>query len=162
MKIRTSFVTNSSSYSSAEIKIDNPVLLKILDNYKKQGAFSAVSEYSGNVVDAGDVIVVKKGKKLAFYYKEEECADIYSAPLCIEEVAMDIFQLIEQRCEELCWNLQNPELFEQCKCEVEQRADEVVKGYKLVEWEASNDSYGECEPEEGEESSWEFYFNIKD
>lgn len=39
MKIRTNFVTNSSSYSSAEIKIDNPVLLEILEKYKTLGAF---------------------------------------------------------------------------------------------------------------------------
>ena len=35
MKIRTNFVTNSSSYSSAEIKIDNPVLLEILKKYNE-------------------------------------------------------------------------------------------------------------------------------
>ena len=33
MKIRTNFVTNSSSYSSAEIKIDNPVLKKKMKKY---------------------------------------------------------------------------------------------------------------------------------
>ena len=34
MKIRTGFVTNSSSYCSAEVVIDNPVLLGILKKYK--------------------------------------------------------------------------------------------------------------------------------
>lgn len=34
MKIRTGFVTNSSSYSSAEIIIDNPVLIDILKKHK--------------------------------------------------------------------------------------------------------------------------------
>lgn len=39
MKIRTDFVTNSSSYSSAKIVIDNPVLLEILQKYKDMGTF---------------------------------------------------------------------------------------------------------------------------
>ena len=34
MKIRTDFVTNSSSVSTAEIVIDNPLLLEILQRYK--------------------------------------------------------------------------------------------------------------------------------
>ena len=34
MKMRTDFVTNSSSYSTAEVVIDNPVLLEILQKYK--------------------------------------------------------------------------------------------------------------------------------
>jgi len=39
MKMRTDYVTNSSSYSSAEIVIDNPVLLEILQKYKDMGTF---------------------------------------------------------------------------------------------------------------------------
>lgn len=39
MKIRTDFVTNSSSFISAEIVIDNPVLLEILQKYKDMGLF---------------------------------------------------------------------------------------------------------------------------
>ncbi len=39
MKIRTDFVTNSSSYTSACIVIDNPVLLEILQKYKDLGVF---------------------------------------------------------------------------------------------------------------------------
>ena len=39
MKIRTDFVTNSSSESTAEIVIDNSLLLEILKKYKDMGAF---------------------------------------------------------------------------------------------------------------------------
>ena len=39
MKIRTDFVTNSSSESSVEVFIDNPVLLEILQKYKDLGLF---------------------------------------------------------------------------------------------------------------------------
>lgn len=34
MKLRTGFVTNSSSYSSAEVHIENPLLIEILQKYK--------------------------------------------------------------------------------------------------------------------------------
>jgi hypothetical protein len=40
MKIRTDFVTNSSSYCSAYIVIDNPTLLEILQKYKDLGVFA--------------------------------------------------------------------------------------------------------------------------
>lgn len=39
MKIHTDFVTNSSSVSTVEIVIDNPMLLEILLRYKDMGAF---------------------------------------------------------------------------------------------------------------------------
>lgn len=41
MKIRTDFVTNSSSYNSCVIRIDNPVLEEIFKKYKDGCLFSS-------------------------------------------------------------------------------------------------------------------------
>jgi hypothetical protein len=47
---------------------------------------------------------------------------------------------------------------EECRKELKERADEITKNYIEVYWEVFNDGYGEAEPEEDEETSWEFYY----
>ncbi len=178
MKIRTNFVTNSSSYSSAEIKIDNPVLLEILKKYKEKGAFIVEGGYDwGNMIENSernakeDDITERYGydedemnealddldkKPVALYFYEQEMAEVFFAPESIEDVIDCILDLITHERET---EMENEALFEECEKELKQRADEINKSYIEVSWETSNDGYGEDEPEEGEENSWEFHYN---
>lgn len=154
MKIRTNFVTNSSSYSSAEIKIDNPVLLEILKKYKEQGAF-----LMDDGEDLGWAVGLSKSKAkdapMALYFYEQEMAEVSFAPDSIEEVAEAILDVIVSDYE---YELKNKQLFADCKKELEARSEEINSSYVEVSWEAENESYGEDEPEEDEETSWEFYY----
>ena len=117
MKIRTSFVTNSSSYSSAEIKIENPVLLEILEKYRKKGAFDDKDGYDRSERFVGVSIrqVLEESgqeedylfssddktefdetdeKPLAFFFYENEMADIFFGPESLDDVAACILRLI--------------------------------------------------------------------
>ena len=160
MKFRTNFVTNSSSYSSAEIKIDNPVLLEILSKYKEMGAFACedalgydqsqcfcvteeeAGDYFGYNSTSGNKKKKPSENKLAFCYMNPETADIYYAPKSIDEVASLIFDIIDEG------DLKDTALFEQCREEVSKRLDEINNSYISVDWHASNDSYGEAAPDE--------------
>ncbi len=168
MKIRTNFVTNSSSYSSAEIKIDNPVLLEILEKYKTLGAFKKryarhvgisereerEDEYIDNPCldeeEVQEILEELDDKPLAFYLYEPEGTLISStAPESLEDVAECILDIIRSS---------KVQMREECRKELKERADEITKNYIEVYWEVFNDGYGEAEPEEDEETSWEFYY----
>ena len=157
MKIRTNFVTNSSSYSSAEIKIDNPVLLEILEKYRDLGAF--IRDDGDEDFDLGWIIGSNECNgeaPVALYFNDPEQAEIMYAPDSIEDVVNHILDVIVNE-----WDrdkLKNESLFKECENELKARAEEINESYREVSWEASNDGYGECEPEEGEETSWEFYY----
>ena len=178
MKIRTNFVTNSSSYSSAEIKIDNPVLLEILKKYREKGAFIRNDGLDlGNIIgsseresksweyeedpcydedEVNELIEELDDTQVALYLYNPECAEISFAPESLEDIVNVILDVIADG-----WNinkLKNKSLFEECKKELLERASEINKNYVEVSWEASDDSYGESEPEEDEETSWEFYY----
>ena len=178
MKIRTNFVTNSSSYSSAEIKIDNPVLLEILEKYKQMDTF--VDSYNDRNkngmlgVNAREIkeehlyydpCITKsevrrelkgfKDKPIALYFLEEEQAEVFFAPRKIEDVIGCILKLIE---EDGNSRFDNKELYNDFKTELIERKDEINNSYVEVSWEASNDSYGESEPGSGRETEWEFHY----
>ena len=81
MKIRTDFVTNSSSESTAEIVIDNPLLLEILQKYKDIGTFGdeklffGIGEYHTKYNNSVGSEFESKIKIPAFYYHEDLCAE---------------------------------------------------------------------------------------
>lgn len=152
MKIRTGFVTNSSSYSSAEIRIDNPVLLEILKQYKKNNAFGT-SEYN-----FGKGIGKRaKGKELAWKFEDEEMAEIFFAPENLNDVLHRFIDVMDERVD-LDDDIDKAQ-YEALKQELKQRRREINAAYVDVSWHARNDSYGESEPEEGEETEWEYSYS---
>ena len=92
---------------------------------------------------------------MALYFYEQEMAEVSFAPDSIEEVAEAILDVIVSDYE---YELKNKQLFADCKKEIEARSEEINSSYVEVSWEAENESYGEDEPEEDEETSWEFYY----
>ena len=110
MKIRTDFVTNSSSYCTAEVIIDNPVLLEILQKYKDMGLFGeedpifSVGDYQ-IYGDSGAFEIIDdshQAKTPAFYlYNDDEDEEIrhtgitdWTTPKSLEEVLEKIIELL--------------------------------------------------------------------
>ena len=143
MKIRTDFVTNSSSYSSAEIMIDNPVLLEILARYQDMGLFPEGPYFSIGYGEfklrahpdvEPEVPEERRGFSItpAFYFGDDD--DDFGAypPESLEELITRILEFME--------DLQNDsamdeELFDQMKLEIEQRRDEINQSFAKVYWE---------------------------
>lgn len=172
MKIRTNFVTNSSSYSSAEIKIDNPVLLEILKKYKEKGTFDETWFETGCIgvnakkqkkeilldycVEEDEIREELEGynnKKVALFFYDPEDARIDYAPDKIEDVIGCLLKMIDEKVG-----------YEECKelkKEIAERTEEINSNYKDVIWKAQDYSSGESEPEEGEQTEWNFEYHKK-
>jgi hypothetical protein len=135
MKIRTDFVTNSSSYSSAEIVIDNPVLLEILQKYKDMGTFDPeYSDFSiGNYeyFEDGPLTSNKKiTKNPALAVGLFEFSGSWrNVPSSLGEVVEYILSCLEDG--DL---ITDKDLFEQMKSEMENKSDEITAAYKQVIW----------------------------
>lgn len=153
MKIRTDFVTNSSSYSSAEIKIDNPVLLDILQRYREMGAFETGNFYSPfEALDIGH-------KNLAVNYINEENSDVRGAPDKLEDV-LEFFILGVLETMATDGPVDDWDLYRKCKKELLVNKQRILEAYKKVVWKSSTNAFGEFEPQDDEEreSEWSFYY----
>lgn len=142
MKIRTDFVTNSSSYSSAEIVIDNPVLLEILQKYKDNDAFEGQNFDIGGYDTCcfSQDTIRELIKTPALYVYEEESYCMYSAP----ERLGDVLNLIISYLEDHLYD--DEELLNQILTELDERREDIESAYKQVVWK-----YGELCNEGNEE-----------
>ncbi len=148
MKIRTDFVTNSSSYSGAEVMIDNPVLLEILARYRDMGVFDVKSFgikigssafgtegvpglYTGNISeDQYSISAVP-----AIYYDLEE-GDVHS-PSSLDDMIACIIELIKYA--DSYQQIDKAALTE-LEEELIQKKDEIKEGYLKVYWMESTSS----------------------
>lgn len=106
------------------IKVVNPELLKILNEYKRKGAFCyAVNNMIG---------IRRNGKLFAFDYEYLDCAYVIECPDGLDEVVFDIYKVIDYYCdgEKSNWN----EYKEQFKKDIKDCNDKIIKGYSFVEW----------------------------
>lgn len=133
MKIRTDFVTNSSSYSSAEVVIDNPVLMEILIKYKEMGTFNNLPVEEE--IQIGDP---------AFRY---EAPEAYEAP-CPGTLADVLWCLIEALKDANDSDEDDEARFGQLIDELYQREEEINSVYVSVDWRYRLDMQSDAFKEE--------------
>ena len=124
MKIRTGFVTNSSSYCSAEVVIDNPVLLEILKKYK----------------DDTEVLQLFNLDDKVGYYADEDGGQPFAenCPTKLEEVVPCIMDAINE-----LRDYGDDDTSKILLSEIKEKRKEIERNFKSVEWQYSDDSYGE-------------------
>lgn len=142
MKIRTDFVTNSSSYSSAEVVIDNPVLLEILQKYKDMGTFdleeSDFSIGTYEVFGIPSTYSCEEFSKTPAIYAEspDEGFSWGNVPESLGDILECILSGLRGN------EISDEDLFEQMETELEAKSCEIKKAYKRVRWnyqETSNE-----------------------
>jgi hypothetical protein len=176
MKIRTDFVTNSSSYCSAYIVIDNPTLLEILQKYKDLGVFANAetifeigsyknlakksdSVYGHYSLTDYEVAVRSYGEKTTktpafFCFESDNPPYDVGSPDSLVDVLAHLIEVIGWEDNHVFDYDQD--LYEQMKKELHQREAEIKAGYKAVNWSYSRQSdYLET----GDETESEFSYD---
>lgn len=159
MKIRTDFVTNSSSISSAEIIIDNPVLLEILLKYKDLGTFGdkkpffGIGEYFSYDENFDTSEDEYEPIEPAFYYYENLGGSGWplgmGCPKTLGEVLAKIMAIIDDGYDDRLVKF-TKELMDQMKAELIQRTDEIMNNYAEVFWRRVDDQTDNGDYEETE------------
>lgn len=152
MKIRTDFVTNSSSYSTTEVVIDNLVLLEILQKYKDLGLFGENDPIIGiGTYESMDERFYEGSyhdytKTPAFFYFEDQndegsrCLFLvdWVYPKTLDKVLESIIRILD-----IGEDYLDGRILSQVKDEIQQRKDEIDRAYSRVYWKHSgwNDSF---------------------
>ena len=154
MKIRTDFVTNSSSYCTTEIVIDNPVLLNILQKYKDKGLLGdhepiiGIGTYESMDNHFEESVYQNYTKTPAFFYYEEQSdgggyqclflVGLIFSPESLEKVLEYIVSIMDSADKYL-----DGQILTELKGELIQRKDEINHSYLRVYWK--NLGWGDCE-----------------
>lgn len=131
MKIRTDFVTNSSSDSTAEIVIDNPLLVEILHKYKDMGLFNKMMDSLG---DEAQLELTQTSFHYDEYYGDGGLPRVEVCPSSIVEVLELLLKVMTIK-EEL--DPQEAKLLSGMEEELSQKKDEIISSYKKIVWECS-------------------------
>jgi hypothetical protein len=155
MKIRSDFVTNSSSSSYGEVVIDNLVLLEILAKYKDMGTFGKGSyisigsfhktdDYGRPYLPDSDITTITP----AFH---TFCAHMWHTPSSLDNIIEEIINVLDD--DNDITDDYNQELLNQLKEELSQREDEILKGFRTVKWYSREILYS------GRFGCWEFKYD---
>lgn len=135
MKIRTDFVTNSSSSCTAEVRIDNPALAKLLDLYCKQ---YGIKKRSYGV----QLCAAREGKVYAFYAPEinDDSGEFWEEvqPRKLSQVLNSILVVIQ--------GANKGADFEGFQEALLQHREEIENDYAEVFWKTISENGGEFFP----------------
>jgi len=146
MKIRTDFVTNSSSYCTTEVIIDNPVLLEILLKYRDMGIFKdnepiiGIGNYESADAQFDESAYQNYTSSPAFFYFEGQNDEGFKSlflvswiwPESLDNVLECIISIMDSAYEHL-----DEEILTKLKEDLDHRKDEINHGYSSVFWRSS-------------------------
>lgn len=134
MKIRTDFVTNSSSSCMAEVRIDNPVLMKLLREYWE--TYHLEKRLGGRLGTKDE-----SGKEWVLNFEDwsaEEYVWEYTGPTCLTDVLTDLLGAMERDD-----GFDPSEEIREFKELILAHKKEIDDGYISVDWVIGKQRYGE-------------------